>query len=341
MNRKRSILLVVVLVVLLTAAGIWLWQRRSEPPPDRILASGTVEATDARLGFEIAGRITSVRPREGDTVMAGDALAEIDRDELVSRREEARAQLASAEARLAELEAGFRSEEIAQARASVAAARDRLADAERDLERTRTLLEGGAVPEEALDKAELGRQVAAAQLDQAEQQLRLLERGHRPEQVAAARGQVEAARATVQSLAARIEKTTLLAPFAGVVTVRHREPGEVVASGIPVLTLLDRDDRWVRIYVREDRIGALRLGQRAEIRSDSDPGRAHPGEVTFIASEAEFTPKDVQTREERVRLVYAVKVRVLEDPDYALKPGMPVDVEIPLDGGSDRAAEKG
>ena len=122
--------------------------------------------------------------------------------------------------------------------------------------------------------------------------------------------------------------TSLRAPFAGAVSVRHREPGEVVAPGAPVLTLLRRDDRWVRIYVPEDRLGAVRLGQPATLSCDTFPGKTYGGEVVFIASEAEFTPKNIQTAEERVKLVYAVKVRITGDPSYELKPGMPADVRL-------------
>jgi len=113
-----------------------------------------------------------------------------------------------------------------------------------------------------------------------------------------------------------------------VVTVRHREPGETVPAGSPVLTVMNRDDRWVRIYIREDRIGAVHTGQAATITSDTYAGKTYRGAVVFIASEAEFTPKSVQTREERVKLVYAVKVRVSGDPAYDLKPGMPADVRL-------------
>jgi HlyD family secretion protein len=114
------------------------------------------------------------------------------------------------------------------------------------------------------------------------------------------------------------------------VTVRHREPGEVVPAGSPVLTVMNRDDRWVKIYVPETRIGAVRLGLEAEITTDTFPGKTYGGTVSFIASEAEFTPKTVQTSEERVKLVYAVKVTVAGEPSFDLKPGMPADVRLAL-----------
>jgi HlyD family secretion protein len=331
MKRKPPIPVVVVLVVAVAAAGWWWWRsRRAEADHAVLRASGTVEATEARLGFETGGRLLAVLPHEGDAVGSGADLARLDRAELEARREQAVAQVAAAAARLAELEAGARPEEIAQAEAERRAAAERLADAERDLGRTRTLLDGGAVPREALDKAQTQRDVAAARLRQTTEQVTLLRRGARREQVAAQRALVAQARAAVETIDVALGRTGLRSPFAGVVSVRHREPGEVVAAGAPVLTLLRRDDRWVRIYVPEDRLGAVPLGAAAVLRSDSYPGKTYRGKLTFLASEAEFTPKNVQTPEERVRLVYAAKVRIVDDPRFELKPGLPVDVEIPL-----------
>jgi HlyD family secretion protein len=113
-----------------------------------------------------------------------------------------------------------------------------------------------------------------------------------------------------------------------VVSVRHREPGETVPAGAPVLTILNPEDRWVRIYVREDQIGAIGLGLGAAITSDTYPGRRYQGHVVFIASQAEFTPSNVQTAEERARLVYEVKVRITGDPRHELKNGLPADVRF-------------
>jgi len=329
MNLKR-----VVAVVVLLAIGGWalyhfvIAPRRANGD---LLASGTVEATDAQLGFQVPGRLVEVAPHEGDRATAGQVVARLDAAETQARRAQAAAAVAVARAQLAELEAGSRSEEIAQARAQLAAARERVADAERDRGRVGTLYAGRAVSREALDKADLAAEVAATQRDQAAEQLRLLERGPRSERIDAARAQVAAAEAAVATLDALLDQHQLRAPFAGLVTVRHREPGEIVPAGAAVLTLLDPDDRWVRIYVPENRLAAVRIGQKAAIRSDTFPDKRYEGEVSFIASEAEFTPKNVQTNEERVRLVYAVKVRVTGDPGYELKPGLPADVELLAD----------
>jgi HlyD family secretion protein len=228
----------------------------------------------------------------------------------------------------AELRAGARPEELAQAREAARAARERHVDAQRDLERARTLLAGGAIAQEVVDKAQLAVDVAAAQRDQAEQQLKLVEAGPRQERIAAQNAAVAQAAAMVEQAEAALAHAVVLAPFDGLITVRDREPGETVGAGAPVLTLTDLGDRWVRIYIREDRIGAVQLGQNASVTSDTYPDKEYTGSVSFIASEAEFTPRNVQTTEERVKLVYAVKVRIQSDAAHELKPGMPADVRL-------------
>lgn len=243
---------------------------------DGMLASGTVEATEAQLGFQAAGRVESIGVREGEAVKAGDLLARLDTRETEARLRQARAQLGAIALRLKE--------------------------AERDRERARTLLAGGAIGQEAYDKALLAFNVAESDHAQAA--------------------------ANVQALEAVLVSMRIRAPFPGIVTVRHREPGETVAPGAPVLTLMNPDDRWVRIYIPEPRVGAVQLGQKAAIATDTYPDKRYAGEVTYIASAAEFTPKTVQTAEERVKLVYAVKVRVTDDPGFELKPGMPADVSL-------------
>jgi HlyD family secretion protein len=266
--------------------------------------------------------------REGDRVMADQPLARLDSKELEARLAAARAQIAAARAQLTELEQGPRRQEIAQARAAMAAATSRLEDARRELERARTLFDGGANSREALDRAQTAEQVAAAQLDQAKEQVDVLEAGSRPERIAGARAALEQAEATARQIEIGLENASLDAPFDGIVTVRHREPGEIVSAGAPVITIMNPADRWVRIYVSETSIGDVAIGQAASITTDTDPGHEYAGEVTFIASEAEFTPRNVQTAEERVKLVYAVKVRITGDAAGDLKPGMPADVRL-------------
>lgn len=324
---------IVVPVVLLAAvgAGTWTVVNRPREAEEGLVSSGTVEATEAQLGFQATGRIVAVEAREGDRVRAGQVLARLDPAEVEARRRQAAAQVEAARAQVAELLSGSRREEVAQARAGLDAARQREADARRDLERTRMLFEGDAVSREALDNARLAVEVAESQRTQAAEQLRLLLAGPRRERVEAARAQLAQAEAALQAADAVVGNLTLTAPFDGVVTVRNRQPGEIVPAGSPVLTLMNPADRWVRIYVQENRVGAVKLGTRASVRADTFPDRSYPGEVSFIASQAEFTPKNVQTTEERVRLVYEVKVRIVGDPRHDLKPGLPADVRLEVE----------
>lgn len=326
---KRTLVVILVVAVAGAAgAGYWFWYRPAPEAANVLVASGTVEATEAQLGFTAAGRIEAIHVREGDRIQAATELARLDRTELEARRAQAIAQVGVGRAQLAELERGSRPEEVAQGRAAVAARQETLLDAERDLDRTRRLFEGGAVPRESVDKAAMSVEIARSQKTQTDEQLSLLEQGPRRERIDAQRAQVAQAQAAVQAIDAALANTIIVAPFDATVTVRHREPGEIVSPGAALLTVMNADDRWVRIYVPETRIGAVRMGMRASITSDTYPGKTYPGEVVFIASQAEFTPKSVQTTEERVKLVYAVKIRILEDRDLELKPGMPADVRL-------------
>ncbi|MGD2152808.1 MAG: HlyD family efflux transporter periplasmic adaptor subunit [Gemmatimonadales bacterium] len=324
-KRRRVAIAVVVLVV--TALAIWFAVLRDDGS-DVVVASGTVEATEADLGFQAPGRIERIAVLEGDRVETGQELAWLDRSELQARRRAAEAQAAAARAMLTELERGFRPEEIAQGRAALRAAEQRASDARRDLERARHLFDGGAVSQQTLDRAETAYELAMADLQSAQEALEILETGPREERIAAQRAVLTQAEAAVAQIDAALDFAVVRAPFDGLITVRHREPGETVAAGIPVLTLMNPNDRWVRIYVRADEVGRIDIGHPATITGDAYPDRTYQGRVVFIANEAEFTPRNVQTSEERVKLVYRVKVQIVGDTGSDLKPGLAADVRL-------------
>ncbi len=329
-SRARIVkpLVIIAVLVALAVAAYLLAPRILGRTEAGLAAAGTVEATEVQLGFQSAGRIESLGPREGERVKAGAVMGQLDRAEMLARRGQAQAQLASAQAVLRELQSGFRSEEVAQGRAALDASGQRLADARRDVERAKRLFEGGAVGAESLDKARMTLDVTNSQYEQARQQLHILQAGTRHEKIDVQRAQVVQVQAAIKPIDAALDNMVLLAPMDGIVTLRHREPGATVGPGAPVFTLMNPANRWVRIYVPENRVGQVRLGTPAAITTDSFPGKTYPGEVVFIASQAEFTPKTVQTTEERVKLVYAVKVRVSGDSGFELKPGMPADVRL-------------
>jgi HlyD family secretion protein len=325
--KDKRMLAVPVAIVAIALVG-WMLTRNGGDDGGRISASGTIEGTEADLGFQLGGRVALITPREGDRVTAGDVLARLEQNELDARRAAAVAQAEGARALLVELERGARPEEVRQSQSSVTAAQQRMQETEAALTRARRLYEGGAVSREDLDHAVTANAVARAQYQQAREQMSMVNEGPRTERVQAQRAAVRQAEAAIAQVQANTDNAIIRAPFSGVVTVRHREPGESTAAGAPVLTLMNTDDRWVRIYVREDQVGRVALGQQARITSDSHPGKTFNGRVSFIASEAEFTPRNVQTNEERVKLVYAVKVTIVGDAALDLKPGIPADVVL-------------
>jgi HlyD family secretion protein len=327
MNKKQRIFLVVALLVV-AAVVLRLTVFSGSSSDGVILASGTVEAAEADLGFQIPGRIESIAVREGDPVDSSSVLASLDRTELNARREAGVASAEAARAALSEVQTGFRSEEIAQGRAVLRAAEERVANAGRDLQRAERLFEGGAVSRQSLDHLETAFQLAEAEQEGATERLQVLETGPRRERIAVQRAQLMGAEAQVRQVDAALDNAVVRAPFAGIVSVKHREPGEIVQPGLPVVSIINPNDRWVRIYVREDQVGRISVGQQASLTADSYPERSYRGRVIFISSEAEFTPRNVQTAEERVKLVYRVKVQITDDPSYDLKPGLAADVRI-------------
>ncbi len=323
---------VVVPVLLLAAALVW-WIYGRAGRSKELTASGTIEATESQLGFAIGGQIVRLPVQEGQAVKVGELLGELDSTETVARLAQWRAQAGAASAQLTELQRGSRAEEITQARAQVVAAEQTAADAVREVARIKGLADRDLVSRQSLDQAQVTSDVAAARLDQARAQLTMVEAGPRQEKIAAQRALVSAAQAQLHAAEAAAAHLRLYAPGDGIITIRYHEPGETVGAGVPVVALLNPSDRWVRIYVPENRIGQVSLGERATITSDSWPDSTFTGEVEFISPQAEFTPRNVQTTEERVRLVYGVKVRITGDPGLRLKPGTPADVALAGRGG--------
>jgi len=325
MKTRLRLILPAVLLLAAVIAAILLLGRRGNG--DGILAHGTVEATEADLGFMTAGRVAEVDVREGDRVDSGRILARLDQSELQARRRAAAAQAVAARAVLDELLAGSRTEEIAQARAALRAAERRLTNASEDLERAKTLFAGGAVSRQQLDAQETAYEVARSDAERAKEQVELVTSGPRAERIAAQRASVAQADAAVHQVDALLDYSVVRAPFAGIITQRDREPGEAVSAGVPVVTLLNPADRWVRIYLSEAVVGRIHIGDSATITTDASD-RSYDGQVSFIASEAEFTPRNVQTTEERVKLVYQVRVRIVGDQALDLKSGVPADVHL-------------
>jgi HlyD family secretion protein len=325
--KKRLMVLVVVLVL----GGSGLFYARWQPagPTDRILVSGNIEITEAQASFKAAGRIDARLVSEGDVVSAGQIIARLDRIELAQQVALQQAEVQAAAADLAELEAGSRPEEIAQGEAAVRRAR---AEEERwraEAARQSDLYAQDIVSAREREAADATHAVARAQLRDAEERLALLRKGPRHERIAQARARLERARQARGLSQTRLDDALLVAPISGIVLAENIEPGEYVSPGTPVVTIGVLGDVWLRAYIDETDLGRVKVGQRARIRTDTYPDKAYDGVVSFIASEAEFTPKNVQTEKERVKLVYRIKID-LPNPSFELKLGMPADAEVLL-----------
>jgi HlyD family secretion protein len=285
-----------------------------------IVASGNVEATEVLVSTKVAGTVLSLSVDEGSLVKAGQELARIDTTDTRLALEAARADRAQADAELQLRLAGSREEDVKEARAQVVRAEADLDGGEKDLARMEGLLASGSGTTKSRDDARTRRDVAAASRDAARERLRRLEAGSRPEEKNAARARLQSAEARVAQLEQQLSDAVITSPAGGVVTSKLTEPGELAARGTGLLIVTDLSDTWLNVYVAEPDLGRIRLGQEAEVRTDD--GQVRKGRVSFIASRAEFTPKNVQTRDERVKLVYRIKV-ALENADGLFKPGMP------------------
>jgi HlyD family secretion protein len=184
--------------------------------------------------------------------------------------------------------------------------------------------------EAQLHQAEAQQRVSGAAVVAARAALELLEAGPTAEEIAIAEAQVRIAQAAVRLAEAQMTRLTLRAPLDGIVTTCAVHAGEMAAAGAPLITIANLDELRLLVYIPEDRIGHVRLGQPVEVRVDAFPGRAFEGRISYIAGEAEFTPRSVQTKEERTNLVFAVKITI-PNPDHALKPGMPADATLIAD----------
>ncbi|HSH41827.1 MAG TPA: efflux RND transporter periplasmic adaptor subunit [Arenicellales bacterium] len=292
-----------------------------------LMASGTVEATQVRMAFRMPGTLVERRVDEGDDVAVSQPIATLDQRDAEASLREAEAAVAAAAAELDELTAGYRVEEIAVAQAAVEEARVTFRRLQDEAAHSRSLYDAEAISREQRDRDVTDAEAAGSRLESAREHLTMLQAGYRPQQIEAARARLKQAQARRANAQIFLDDTVIDSPIEGVVTRTHAEVGETLAAGRAVATLTELGAPWVRVYISEVDIGLIRLGAKARARVDSYPGRDFPGTVTYVAAEAEFTPKNVQTQEERVKLVFAVDVS-LDNPEGALKPGMPADVYI-------------
>jgi HlyD family secretion protein len=314
---------------------------REPPPSNTIRVSGHVEATEVRVAPDVGGRLIELRVAEGDRVAAGDLIGRLDTRDADLQIARARADRAAAEAQLRVLQAGSRPEEIRQAQAEVEAAAAEVGavaaevkSAEADLERFEALLRANAGSQKERDDARARVDVARERERSARERVRAarevvsrLEAGARREELDVARARVEAADAQIALLEKARSDAAINAPAAGIVTQKLADAGEQIAPLMPVVVVTDLDNAWANLFVPEPLIPRVTIGQSATVITDA--GDTIQGKVTYVSPQAEFTPRNVQTADERSKLVYRIKVSV-DNRAGILKSGMPVDAELPL-----------
>jgi len=309
MKRKRVILFVVIVLAAAAALGWWLGTRRKEKP---LVLSGTIEARDVEVGSLTGGRISKVLVEEGATVAASQPILEFETDLIDLQVSQQKAKSAQAEANLTKALRGPRVEDIASARAQAE-------NAERERLRQRDLLQKGVTPQQQYDSA-------ATQAKTTREALLQLERGNRPEDIAAAKATLEAEQKQLGYLERQRAESVVKAPAAGVIESMDLRPGDLVGPNQPVARMLEPSQIWVRVYVPEPQLGRVRVGQQAAIRVDTWPNREFPGKVVEIRTQSEYTPRNVQTLDQRMDQVFGVKVAI--DPAPELKPGMAAAVRL-------------
>jgi HlyD family secretion protein len=387
--KKRIVIFLVVVAV--AVAGVYAYRGANKPPENRIVVSGNIELTEVNIAFKTAGRLIERTVDEGDSVKKGQVIARLDRDQLVAQRdrevaglqsaesqlaqaktalewqkdtlagdiEQRGGDLASNEARFAELKNGARPQEKLDAQAAVDSAQSELERSKRDWDRAQVLHRDDDISTAQFDQYRNRWETAVAALNSAKERQALVLAGPRAEQVNAQAAMVERmrgalkmaqanslemkrreqelttreaeiarSRASIALIDSQLADTIAASPVDGVVLVKSADPGEILSAGTTVVTVGDIEHPWLRGYVNETDLGRVKLGAKVKVTTDYK-GKVYDGRVSFISSEAEFTPKQIQTQTERVKLVYRIKIE-LDNSSRELKSNMPADAEIVL-----------
>ena len=298
-----------VLLVAAAAATFWAFRHREA---EGLVLSGTIEARDVEVGSLTGGRVAAVHADEGATVKKGQPLVTFETDMVDAQVRQQEAQVAGAEAALLRALNGPRVEERATAQAQYD-------EAERERRRLHALLEEGIIPRAQYDEAATKARVA-------QEALRQLERGSRREDIASARAALEREKSGLQYVRRQRREAVVSAPSDGTIETMDLRPGDLVPANRPVATILEPGQMWVRVYVPEPKVGLVHVGQEASFTVDTFPGRAFKGKVVDVSNQAEYTPRNVQTLDQRSEQVFGVKVEI--EPAAELKPGMAALVRI-------------
>jgi HlyD family secretion protein len=295
-----------------------------------IEASGTIEAVSVTLSSKSAGEIKEIRFEEGDKVSAGDTLIIIDNEIIKIQLKQAEAVKAMTEAQHQLLLAGARSEDINQAEHLLNQSEINFRQAEINIERMTNLLNTNSITRKQFEEAETRYLLSESQYSSAKENLNKMKNISRPEEVKQSEARLNQAAASVELINKNIENSYLISPLNGYIIKKYFEPGETVSNLSSIMKISDLSFVDLTIYVNETELGKIKTGQKVNVKIDSFKNKVYEGRIVHISPESEFTPKNIQTKDERTKLVFAVKIKI-PNPDLELKAGLPADAEIILE----------
>lgn len=323
---------VVLVVVAVAVAGFKYWKSRGASETQQTTFYGNVDIRDVSLAFRVGGRVESVLKQEGDAVAAGEVIARLDQAPFKLAVAQAQAAVDVAQAQLKLVQAGSRPEDVRQARALLAERKAAQLRAKDSLNRVERLVDGGAATKQALVEAQSGAAQARASVSAAKAVVAKQINGARGEDLAVAQALVAQAEAGLASAKLALADTELRAKTQGVLVTRAIEPGSMVGAGTPALIVAVTDPVWIRGYASETALAELPPGTQVSVYTDARGDRAYSGQVGYVSTQAEFTPKNVETAELRTSLVYRFRVIVTQH-DGGLRQGMPVTIKLGAGGG--------
>lgn len=300
-----------------------------EEDPTQIKLSGNLEAISVTVSSQLPGLITEFPYEEGDEVKENDTLVKIDDSNLLLQLNKAYAGIGVLDAQYSLLRNGARKEDINQAQEMVNQLETNLSAAETDFARVASLYDKGTFTKKQYDDAETRVKVIKSQLEAAKENLAKVKTIVRPEELQTAAARKKEAEAGIEVIKNSIQKCYIVSPITGRIVKKHIRKGETAGALTSLAKIAATDELDLVVYVGEKDLGKIKVGQEANITIDSNPGKTYPGKITFISPEASFTPKNIQTSDERTRLVYEVKIRV-KNTNNELKDGMPADASIKL-----------
>ncbi len=314
---KISLILVTVFVI----------SCKDNKDTNSITASGTIESVNVTVSSKTSGQVKKMNFEEGAQVKAGDLLIELDHDLLDIQLREAEAGIDFANAQLNLLRSGARKEDIRTAQEQVNQAEVNMENAKKDRDRFSEMYNQNAATKQQYDEMNAKYEVTVTQYNSARQNLAKVKNLSRPEEIESARANLKKSEASADLLRKNIEDCKIYAPVNGFVSKKFVEAGENVAPSTSLLRISDLEMIDLTIYIPETDLAKVKLGQKADIHIDAFKDKSYEGTIIYISPEAEFTPKNIQTPDERTKLVFAVKIRI-PNPQFELKPGLPADATI-------------